>query len=189
MTTPIPQEAVNLVPAYAEIALLIGASAILLIDMFLSKAQRSFTYVLSLLMLVVLAGISYCDFSSGATAYTFHGMFVSDPMSNLLKLFTYLTVGMTLVYSRQYAADREMLSGNLGGEFYVLALFALLGQMVMISGSNLLSIYLGVELMSLSLYALVAIRRDNVRATEAAMKYFILGALASGFLLYGMSML
>jgi NADH-quinone oxidoreductase subunit N len=189
MTTPIPQEAVNLVPAYAEIALLIGASAILLIDMFLSKAQRSFTYVLSLLMLVVLAGISYCDFSSGATAYTFHGMFVSDPMSNLLKLFTYLTVGMTLVYSRQYAADREMLSGNLGGEFYVLALFAMLGQMVMISGSNLLSIYLGVELMSLSLYALVAIRRDNVRATEAAMKYFILGALASGFLLYGMSML
>ncbi|MRW87116.1 NADH-quinone oxidoreductase subunit NuoN [Pseudoduganella sp. FT26W] len=189
MTTPIPQEAVNLVPAYAEIALLIGASAILLIDMFLSKAQRSFTYVLSLLMLVVLAGISCADFHTGATSYTFHGMFVSDPMANLLKLFTYLTVGMTLVYSRQYAADREMLSGNLGGEFYVLALFAMLGQMVMISGSNLLSIYLGVELMSLSLYALVAIRRDNVRATEAAMKYFILGALASGFLLYGMSML
>jgi NADH-quinone oxidoreductase subunit N len=90
-------------------------------------------------------------------------MFVSDPMANLLKLFTYLTVGMTLVYSRQYADDRGMLSGNLGGEFYVLALFAMLGQMVMISGSNFLSIYLGVELMSLSLYALVAMRRDNVR--------------------------
>jgi NADH-quinone oxidoreductase subunit N len=189
MTTPIPQEAVNLVPAYAEIALLIGASAILLIDMFLTKAQRSFTYALSLLMLVVLAGISYHDYAAGTTTYTFHGMFVSDPMANLLKLFTYLTVGMTLVYSRQYAADRDMLSGNLGGEFYVLALFAMMGQMVMISGSNLLSIYLGVELMSLSLYALVAIRRDNVRATEAAMKYFVLGALASGFLLYGMSML
>jgi NADH-quinone oxidoreductase subunit N len=180
---------VNLVPAYAEIALLIGASAILLIDMFLTKAQRSFTYALSLLMLVVLAGISYHDYAAGTTTYTFHGMFVSDPMANLLKLFTYLTVGMTLVYSRQYAADRDMLSGNLGGEFYVLALFAMMGQMVMISGSNLLSIYLGVELMSLSLYALVAIRRDNVRATEAAMKYFVLGALASGFLLYGMSML
>jgi NADH-quinone oxidoreductase subunit N len=189
MTTPIPQEAVNLIPAYAEIALLIGASAILLIDMFLSKAQRSITYVLSLLMLVVLAGISYSDFAAGTTTYTFHGMFVSDPMANLLKLFTYLTVGMTLIYSRQYTSDRGMLSGNLGGEFYVLALFAMMGQMVMISGSNLLSIYLGVELMSLSLYALVAIRRDNVRATEAAMKYFILGALASGFLLYGMSML
>ncbi|WP_229256802.1 NADH-quinone oxidoreductase subunit NuoN [Duganella lactea] len=179
----------NLVPAHAEIALLIGASAILLIDMFLSKAQRSITYVLSLLMLVVLAGISYADFAAGTTAYTFHGMFVADPMANLLKLFTYLTVGMTLVYSRQYAADRDMLSGNLGGEFYVLALFAMLGQMIMISASSLLSIYLGVELMSLSLYALVAMRRDNVRATEAAMKYFVLGALASGFLLYGMSML
>jgi NADH-quinone oxidoreductase subunit N len=110
-------------------------------------------------------------------------------MANLLKLFTYLAVGLTLVYSRQYAEDRGMLSGNLGGEFYVLALFAMLGQMVMISGSNFLSIYLGVELMSLSLYALVAIRRDNHKATEAAMKYFILGALASGFLLYGISML
>jgi NADH-quinone oxidoreductase subunit N len=180
---------VNLVPAYAEIAVLIGASAILLIDMFLSKAQRSITYLLSILTLAVCAGISYCDLSSGATSYTFHGMFVSDPMANLLKLFTYLTVGMTLVYSRQYAGDRDMLSGNLGGEFYVLALFAMLGQMVMISGSSLLSVYLGVELMSLSLYALVAMRRDNVRATEAAMKYFVLGALASGFLLYGMSML
>jgi len=189
MTTPIPQEAVNLVPAYAEIAVMVGASAILLVDMFLSQAQRSITYVLSLLTLVICAGLTFADFSSGATVYTFHGMFVSDPMANLLKLFTYLTVGMTLVYSRQYADERGMLSGNLGGEFYVLALFAMLGQMVMISGSNFLSVYLGVELMSLSLYALVAMRRDNIKATEAAMKYFILGALASGFLLYGMSML
>jgi NADH-quinone oxidoreductase subunit N len=189
MTTPIIQEAVNLVPVYAEIALLIGASAILLVDMFLSEGKRSVTYVLSLLTLLLCGVISYMDFSSGATTYTFHGMFVSDPMANLLKLFTYLTVGLTLIYSRQYAGDRGMLSGNLGGEFYVLALFAMLGQMVMISGSNFLSIYLGVELMSLSLYALVALRRDNHKATEAAMKYFILGALASGFLLYGISML
>ncbi|MHA4866817.1 NADH-quinone oxidoreductase subunit NuoN [Duganella sp. PWIR1] len=189
MTTPNPQDVVNLVPVYAEIAVLVGASAILLIDMFLSKAQRSITYVLSLLTLVLCAGLSYADFAAGTTTYTFHGMFVSDPMANLLKLFTYLTVGMTLVYSRQYADDRGMLSGNLGGEFYVLALFAMLGQLIMISGSNFLSIYLGVELMSLSLYALVAIRRDNHKATEAAMKYFILGALASGFLLYGISML
>ena len=116
-------------------------------------------------------------------------MFVSDPMANLLKLFSYLAVGITLIYSRQYATERGMLSGNLGGEFYVLALFSLLGQMVMISGNNLLIIYLGLELMSLSLYALVALRRDHAVATEAAMKYFILGALASGFLLYGISML
>ena len=96
---------------------------------------------------------------------------------------------MTLIYSRSYATDRTMLSGNLGGEFYVLALFALLGQMIMISANSFLIIYLGLELMSLSLYALIALRRDNAKATEAAMKYFILGALASGFMLYGISML
>ncbi|MYN15571.1 NADH-quinone oxidoreductase subunit NuoN [Rugamonas sp. FT107W] len=189
MTTPLPQAVINMVPLSAEIALLVGTCAILLIDMFLSQGKRSVTYVLSLLTLLVCAAFSYHDFAAGTTVYTFNGMFVSDPMSNLLKLFTYLAVGLTLVYSRQYADDRGMLSGNLGGEFYVLALFATLGQMVMISGSNFLSVYLGVELMSLSLYALVAIRRDNHKATEAAMKYFILGALASGFLLYGISML
>ena len=114
-------------------------------------------------------------------------MFVSDPMANLLKAVSYLAVGVTLIYSRQYATDRGMVTGNQGGEFYVLALFSLLGQMVMISGNNFLMIYLGLELMSLSLYALVALRRDHTASTEAAMKYFILGALASGFLLYGMS--
>jgi NADH-quinone oxidoreductase subunit N len=178
-----------MVPVYAEIFLTVAASAILLIDMFLSEGKRSITYVLSLLTLLVCGILSYNDYAAGTTVYTFSNMFVSDPMSNLLKLFTYAAVGVTLVYSRQYATDRGMLSGNLGGEFYVLALFSMLGQMVMISGNNFLSIYLGIELMSLSLYALVAIRRDNHRATEAAMKYFILGALASGFLLYGMSML
>ncbi len=189
MTTPIPQAVIDMVPVYPEMVLLIGASVILLIDMFLKEGQRSLTYVLSLATLLVCGVLSYNDFVSGHTVYTFNGMFVSDPMSNLLKVFTYLTVGLTLVYSRQYVGDRGMLSGNLGGEFYVLALFTVLGQMVMISGSNFLSVYLGVELMSLSLYALVALRRDNHKATEAAMKYFILGALASGFLLYGISML
>ncbi|HZV66392.1 MAG TPA: proton-conducting transporter membrane subunit, partial [Telluria sp.] len=178
----------NLIPVYAEIFLLVAASAILLIDMFLSDARRSLTYALSLATLVVCGVFSYADLSAGATVYTFSNMFVSDPMSNLLKLFTYLAVGITLIYSRQYATERGMMSGNLGGEFYVLALFAMLGQMVMISGNNMLIIYLGLELMSLSLYALVALRRDHAVATEAAMKYFILGALASGFLLYGISM-
>jgi NADH-quinone oxidoreductase subunit N len=116
-------------------------------------------------------------------------MFVSDPMSALLKLFSYVAVGITLIYSRQYVTDRGMTNGKLGGEFYVLALFSLLGQMVMISGNNFLIIYLGLELMSLALYALVALRRDHTVSTEAAMKYFILGALASGFMLYGISML
>jgi NADH-quinone oxidoreductase subunit N len=177
----------NLIPVYAEIFLMVAASAILLIDMFMSK--RSLAYYLSLATLAVCAVLSYADYSAGTTVYTFSNMFVSDPMSNLLKLFTYLAVGMTLIYSRQYAGERGMLSGNLGGEFYVLALFSMLGQMVMISGNNMLIIYLGLELMSLSLYALVAMRRDHAVSTEAAMKYFILGALASGFLLYGISML
>ncbi|PWF48319.1 NADH-quinone oxidoreductase subunit NuoN [Massilia glaciei] len=179
----------NLIPAYAEIFLMIAASAILLIDMFLSEAKRAVTYRLALMALIGCAVFTAIDFASGATVYTFNNMYVSDPIANLLKLFTYLAVGVTLIYSRQYATDRGMLSGNLGGEFYVIALFAMLGQMIMISGNNMLSIYLGLELMSLSLYALVALRRDHAIATEAAMKYFILGALASGFLLYGISMI
>jgi NADH-quinone oxidoreductase subunit N len=177
----------NLIPVYAEIFLMVAASAILLIDMFMSK--RSLAYYLSLATLAVCGVLSYADYSAGTTVYTFSNMFVSDPMSNLLKLFTYLATGITLIYSRQYAGERGMLSGNLGGEFYVLALFSMLGQMVMISGNNMLIIYLGLELMSLALYALVAMRRDHAVSTEAAMKYFILGALSSGFLLYGISML
>jgi NADH-quinone oxidoreductase subunit N len=179
----------NLVPVYAEIFLLIAASAILLIDMFLKEGKRTLTYALSLLTIGGCALLSFADFNSGATVYTFNGMYVSDPLANLLKLFTYLATAMTLVYSRQYAGDRAMMSGNLGGEFYVLALFSMLGQMIMISGNSMLSLYLGLELMSLSLYALVALRRDHAISTEAAMKYFILGALASGFLLYGISMI
>ena len=179
----------NLAPVYAEIFLLIAASAILLIDMYMKEGKRNLTYALSLLTIAGCGVLTFADMSAGATVYTFNGMYVSDPMSNLLKLVTYLAVGMTLVYSRRYAQDRAMLSGNLGGEFYVLALFAMLGQMIMISGNSLLSLYLGVELMSLSLYALVALRRDHAISTEAAMKYFILGALSSGFLLYGMSMI
>jgi NADH-quinone oxidoreductase subunit N len=179
----------NLIPAYPEIFLAVAAMAILLFDMFLSDARRHITYLLSLVTLGICAALTIADFNTGTTSYTFYNMFVSDPMSNILKLSAYLAVGLTLVYSRQYVTDRGMLGGHLGGEFYVLALFTLLGQMIMISGNNLLIIYLGLELMSLSLYALVALRRDNAMSTEAAMKYFILGAMASGFLLYGISML
>jgi len=179
----------NLAPVYAEIFLLIAASAILLIDMFLKEGKRNLTYVLTLLAIFGCGVLTFADMNSGATVYTFNGMYVSDPMSNLLKLVTYVAIAMTLVYSRQYAGDRAMMSGNLGGEFYVLALFSMLGQMIMISGNSMLTLYLGVELMSLSLYALVAMRRDHAISTEAAMKYFILGALSSGFLLYGMSMI
>ena len=180
----------NLIPVYPEIFLLIAASAILLIDMFLPDAKRFITYLLSLLTLVVCGVLTYNSYVSGETVYAFSNMFVSDPLSGTLKLFSYLAIGLTLIYGRQYNSDRGIVGGGrLGGEYYALALFSLLGQMVMISGNSFLSIYLGLELMSLSLYALVALRRNHVGATEAAMKYFVLGALASGFLLYGISML
>jgi NADH-quinone oxidoreductase subunit N len=112
-------------------------------------------------------------------------MFVDDLMADVLKLLTYLGVMVILVYSRPYLAARGMYRG----EFFVLVLFATLGMMVMISANHLLTLYLGLELLTLSLYALVALQRDSAVATEAAMKYFVLGALASGMLLYGMSML
>src|SRR5215470_18017191 len=112
-------------------------------------------------------------------------MFVADPIASVLKLVTYLAVSVCFVYSRQYLAERGMLRG----EYFVLALFATLGMMVMISANSLLVLYLGLELMSLCLYSLIALNRDSTVSTEAAMKYFVLGALASGLLLYGMSML
>ncbi|KRB84560.1 NADH-quinone oxidoreductase subunit NuoN [Noviherbaspirillum sp. Root189] len=179
---------VNLVPAYPEIFLLIATSAILLIDMFMADARRNVTYALTLVTLAVCIAMNAADYAN-PTVYTFNNMFVSDAMSNLLKIFSYIAVGVTLIYSRQYTTERGMLGTNVGGELYALALFSLLGQMVMISGNNFLIIYLGVELMSLATYAMVALRRGNAVSTEAAMKYFILGALSSGFLLYGMSML
>ncbi len=179
----------NLTPVYPEIFLAIAISVILLVDAFLPNAKRNITYLLSLLALAGCAVLTLSSMGAGTVTYTFNHMFVLDPMGNLLKLCSYLAIGMTLIYSRQYVLDRGMVGGQLGGEFYPLALFALLGQMVMISGSNFLTIYLGLELMSLATYALVALRRNNAASTEAAMKYFILGALSSGFLLYGMSML
>ncbi|MBC3931401.1 NADH-quinone oxidoreductase subunit NuoN [Undibacterium curvum] len=179
----------NFIPLYPEMFLLVAICAILLIDMFLSDGKRNLTYVLSLLALAVTAALTVGTADSGTSVYVSNNMFVSDPMSVMLKLASYAAVAMTLVYSRQYVTDRGMSNGKLGGEFYVLALFSLLGQMVMISGNNFLVIYLGLELMSLSLYALVALRREHTVSTEAAMKYFILGALASGFMLYGISML
>jgi NADH-quinone oxidoreductase subunit N len=118
--------------------------------------------------------------------YGFSGMTVSDPMSNWLKCFASIAMMVTLVYGRPYSADRGMMRG---GEIFTLGMFSLLGMFIMISGSNFLVIYLGLELLTLSSYALVALRRDNATASEAAMKYFVLGALASGFLLYGLSMM
>lgn len=179
----------NFTPLYPEIFLLLAICTILLVDMFLPDSKRNLTYVMSILALFVCGALTIATSNSDGSTYVSNNMFVSDPMSTLLKLCSYLAVGMTFIYSRQYVTDRGMTNGKSGGEFYVLALFSLLGQMIMISGNNFLIIYLGLELMSLSLYALVALRREHTQSTEASMKYFILGALASGFMLYGISML
>ncbi|GLR11535.1 NADH-quinone oxidoreductase subunit NuoN [Chitinimonas viridis] len=173
----------NLVAALPEIWLLCATSAILLIDLFIKDERRDITYALSMVTLLGAAFLTVNGFA-WTPRVAFSGMFVADAMSDVLKLGMYGAVGLMLAYSRSYAADRGMYRG----ELFTLSLFALLGMMVMASSTNLLTLYVGLELLSLSLYALVALPRDSQPATEAAMKYFVLGALASGMLLYGMSM-
>ncbi len=174
----------DLYPAAPEVLLLIMACVILLADLTVGRVQRWITPVLTL---VTLLGCAFLTYSSldGMTVTTFSGMFVDDLLSDFLKLALYVAVIAVIIYSRGYLMARNLDKG----EFYLLVLFATLGMMVMISANHLLTMYLGLELLSLSLYALVAIDRDSARATEAAMKYFVLGALASGLLLYGMSMI
>ena len=171
--------------AFPEILLLVMACVIALVDLGVKTPMRGVTHLLTMLTLAVLAVFLGFYASSGATVVAFGGMVVSDPMGNWLKCFATIALMATLVYGRQYASQRDMLRG---GELFTLSLFALLGMYVMISGHNFLVLYLGLELLTLSSYALVALRRDDLKATEAAMKYFVLGALASGFLLYGLSM-
>jgi NADH-quinone oxidoreductase subunit N len=168
-----------------EAILLASACFILLIDQFVGARVRNFSYGLTLVALALVAAFAWEPIGSGAVEYSFGGMFLTDPMTAVLKLAAILACALSLVYAQAYARQRHMWRG----EFFSLVLFALLGVMAMISANNLLVIYLGLELQALSLYGLVALHRDDARATEAAMKYFVLGALASGFLLYGMSML
>jgi NADH-quinone oxidoreductase subunit N len=174
----------SLSPAYAEIFLLTMVSVILIADLFLASHTKTVTYLLVQLTLLGCSLITVAT-HEGGIFHLFNHMFVDDLMSDVLKLLTYLSVSMMLVYSRSYL----LLRGLFTGEFMALTLFSTLGMMVMISASNFLTLYLGLELLALSLYAMVALQRDSAVATESAMKYFILGAMASGFLLYGMSML
>ena len=174
------------IAVYPEIILAVMACVILLVDLGVKSPMRTVTYVLALITLAVVAALEAAYASGGQTFYGFGKMVVVDPMGSWLKCFSCIALMVSLVYGRPYAFDRDMLRG---GEFFTLSLFALLGMFVMISGHNFLVIYMGLELLTLSSYALVALRRDNATATEAAMKYFVLGALASGFLLYGLSML
>jgi len=178
MMFPVP----DLLPALPEIFVLGMACAILLVDVF--SNNRNTSYVLTLATLLGAASITAFT-SVPQVQTTFGGQFIDDAMGDVLKLFAYLAAMTAVVYSRNYLGER----GLFKGEFFVLALFAVLGMMVMISANHFLVLYVGLELLSLALYAMVALQRESKQATEAAMKYFVLGALASGLLLYGMSML
>ncbi len=170
---------------YPQIVLLTMACVILLVDLWVTHPRRLPTYLLTQASLAVVAVLQLIAFNAGDTNYAMQRMVVADPMGHLLGFFATVAVMVSLVYARPYAAERDMLKG----ELFTLSMFSLLGIAVMLSANNFLVIYLGLELMSLSLYALVAMRRDHADSTEAAMKYFVLGALASGFLLYGLSMM
>src|SRR5574343_233363 len=175
----------NLLPAAPEIFLATMALAILMIDLLVKDSRRTVTFALSQVTLIGCAAIQFAT-STGDIVFTFSNMFVDDLMADLLKIFLYMTVIVVMLYSRAYVIDRPAMNK---GEYHVLTLFATLGMMVMISANHFVSVYIGLELLSLSLYAMVAMNRDSVVSTEAAMKYFVLGALASGLLLYGMSMI
>ena len=174
----------DLLPVLPEVFVLSMTCAILLLDLFLADDLRYITFGLTLATLVGAAIITLATFNT-MPVLAFSNLFVDDTLSDLLKLMLYLAVAVVLIYSRSYIKTRDLYRG----EFFVLVLFALLGMMVMVSASHFLTLYLGLELLSLSLYALVALQRDSRHATEAAMKYFVLGALSSGMLLYGMSMI
>jgi len=173
----------SLAPALPEIFVFSMACVILIADLFLPERQRFITCGLALLTVLGAAILTFKHF--GLSGVAFNGMFVGDPLADILKLAIYLAVFLVLIYSRDYLHARGMYRG----EYFVLMLFGVTGMMIMVSAAHFLTLYLGLEMLSLSLYALVAFQRDSVPATEAAMKYFVLGALASGMLLYGMSML
>jgi NADH-quinone oxidoreductase subunit N len=177
--------AMNWTVVLPEIVLLVAACCVLLVDLFSRHPTRGTTFWLTQASIAVFALLHLQALQEGATEYGMNQMVVVDPMGHLLAFFAAVAVMITLGYARPTLAARDMLKG----EFFTLTLFALLGIAVMCSANNFLVVYLGLELMSLSLYALVALRRDHAVATEAAMKYFVLGALASGFLLYGLSMM
>jgi NADH-quinone oxidoreductase subunit N len=174
----------NYAAAAPEIFLGLAICVVLLVDVFLRTERRETTYVLAMLALIGTAAVT-AYFAVGEQVVTFSGSFVTDPASTVLKTFAYVVLGITFLYSREYLAN----NGLLQGEFFVLGLFGLLGIMIMISAGSLLTLYLGLEVLALSQYTLVAFNRDSAVSAESAMKYFVLGAIASGTLLYGISLL
>lgn len=170
-------------PAMPEIFLLTMVCAILIIDLFVKDDSRGATYVLSLIALIATAFLSFSNYSDQSIS-TFNGSFILDPMATILKISICVIVLSVFIYAKDYLKDRNIYKG----EYFILGLFGVLGMMVMVSAGNFLTVYLGLELLSLSMYAMIAMQRDSIMASEAAMKYFVLGAIASGMLLYGMSM-
>jgi len=177
-------EVPNMMLALPEMFILTMACIILVFDLFVSDNNRVLTYGLAQLTLVGAFFLTLADYST-VTQFTFNNSFIRDPMSDLMKICIYLAAFVVFLYAKDYLRQNKMFKG----EFFVLGLFGVLGMMVMVSAHSLLTIYLGLELLSLTLYAMVALKRDSMMASEAAMKYFVLGAIASGMLLYGMSML
>ena len=175
----------SMLPALPEIYLSAAICVLLLIDVFFGKDRRRLVAALTLLVLLGGALMTATCGAVSARTLLFDGLYVADPLGTVLKIAGFLTVALALFYSGGYLDRRRMQ----GGEYYVLALTALLGIFVLVSANSLLTIYIGVELLALSLYALVAFDRDSGIAAEAAIKYFVLGAIASGMLLYGLSML
>ncbi|MCF7528992.1 NADH-quinone oxidoreductase subunit NuoN [Neisseria lisongii] len=173
----------NMFSALPEIVLLAVLVAVLLADLWISDKNRYLTHWLSLAGVAIVALTQLAVWEQGSLS-SFSGMYISDGMSRFSKLVLYAMTFGLFVYSKPYNQMRGMFKG----EFYTLSLFALLGMSVMISAGHFLTAYIGLELLSLALYAMIAMRRDSARAAEAALKYFVLGALASGLLLYGISM-
>jgi NADH-quinone oxidoreductase subunit N len=174
----------GLVYARPEIFLGLAACFILMLDLILSDAQRRWTGVLAVFSLLVTSVLVAVEPVTGKIV-ALGGLFELDRMAQVLKAVMLLTVAMLFIYSTDYLVRRKILKG----EYYVLGLFATLGGMVLISAANLITLYLGLELMSLCLYAMVAFDRDSGIAAESAIKYFVLGSIASGTLLYGMSII
>ena len=174
----------DLMPAAAEIFVAGAACLLLLLAALLGERGRNLCFLLVIAVFAVAAWVTSAVAVTGPRVILY-GHYVADPMGTVLKLFAFGAAAVTLLYSRDYLARR----GLLRGEYLVLALFAVLGIQVIVSAGSLLSLYLGIEIMSLSLYAMVAFDRDDGIAAEAAMKYFVLGAIASGSLLYGISIL
>ncbi|MGD8580961.1 MAG: proton-conducting transporter membrane subunit, partial [Lysobacterales bacterium] len=178
----------NMLLAAPELWVLIMACVILVVDLFLREQRRGIIHLLAMITLIFGAIITLrADYATEGvrSALAFNGTYIRDPMGDVLKLFSFIVLAMVYIYAKFFLRQFRIFKAD----FYTLSLFALLGVMLLISANNLVTVYLGLELISLSSYALVAFDRDSHRGSEAAMKYFVLGSMASGMLLYGMSMI